>query len=102
VWPQESCAADLSDRQWPRPDGPSLARYDEYETPIELGQLARELGAAIEGRVIVLSTINAPALCAGTLSSANDRSSDVGPGNVLYWRTKLSRTRHVQRFILPT
>uniref|UniRef100_UPI0035B26B75 succinylglutamate desuccinylase/aspartoacylase domain-containing protein n=1 Tax=Sphingomonas sp. TaxID=28214 RepID=UPI0035B26B75 len=57
---------------------------DEYEGPVVLGQIARELDpAAVEGRLIILPTINPPALLAGRRNSAIDgkNMNRVWPGD---------------------
>lgn len=69
--------------------GPTVSLWggnhgDEYEGPIVLGQLARELDpAAVEGRLIVLPSLNPPALLAGQRVSAIDGKNlnRVWPGN---------------------
>ena len=69
--------------------GPTVALWggnhgDEYEGPVVLGQLARELDpAALEGRLIILPTINPPALFAGRRNSAIDgkNMNRVWPGD---------------------
>ena len=69
--------------------GPTVSLWggnhgDEYEGPVVLGQLARELDpAAVEGRLIILPTINPPALLAGTRVSAIDgkNMNRVWPGD---------------------
>jgi predicted deacylase len=69
--------------------GPTVALWggnhgDEYEGPVVLGQLARELDpAAVEGRLVILPTINPPALFAGRRNSAIDgkNMNRVWPGD---------------------
>jgi predicted deacylase len=69
--------------------GPTVSLWggnhgDEYEGPIVLGQIARELDpAAIEGRLIILPTINPPAFLVGQRSSAIDgkNMNRVWPGD---------------------
>ena len=69
--------------------GPTVALWggnhgDEYEGPVVLGQLARELDpAALEGRLVILPTINPPALFAGRRNSAIDgrNMNRVWPGD---------------------
>jgi predicted deacylase len=69
--------------------GPTVSLWggnhgDEYEGPIVLGQLARELdAAAIEGRLIILPALNPPALLACQRVSAVDgkNMNRVWPGD---------------------
>ncbi|MCP8937474.1 succinylglutamate desuccinylase/aspartoacylase family protein [Alsobacter sp. SYSU M60028] len=69
--------------------GPTVALWggnhgDEYEGPLVLGQMARELDPeAVEGRLIILPSINPPAVLAGQRVSAIDgkNMNRVWPGD---------------------